>query len=206
MRQGKGKPVWQDDGEENEAALLRAMCEGSTEAFHLFYARYAPLVLRIACRTLGERMEAEDACHDVFLEAIRKGDRYNPAKGSVESWLAVMTRSRCVDRLRKRSRTVAMSAENGGEKLRTDTTPEDKTIGFMERMAVREALEVLPELQRNAVVTAFLGKRTQRELAEEWQVPLGTVKSWIRYGLGNLRKELARRGWTDGSMGRRERE
>ncbi|RIX50613.1 sigma-70 family RNA polymerase sigma factor [Paenibacillus nanensis] len=187
------------------ASVLREMCEGSSVAFDQFYTRYAPLVLRVALRMLGDRMEAEDVCHDIFLEALRKGDRYEPAKGSIEAWLAVMTKSRCLDRLRKKQRTVASGGAEHGELL-IETTPEDKAIGLMERLAVREALDDLPLPQRNAVVTAYFGDKSQRELAEEWQVPLGTVKSWIRYGIGNLRKGLAKRGWASDNGGRRESE
>lgn len=187
------------------ALVLREMCRGSSVAFDEFYHRYAPLVLRIALRLLGDRMEAEDVCHDIFLEALRKGDRYQPAKGSIEAWLAVMTKSRCLDRLRKRQRTVVADQAGNGE-LISETTPEDKAIGLMEKLAVREALEELPVPQRNAVVTAYFGNKTQRELADEWQVPLGTVKSWIRYGIGNLRKGLAKRGWVSENSGGRERE
>nr|WP_306812663.1 sigma-70 family RNA polymerase sigma factor [Paenibacillus soyae] len=182
------------------------MCEGSSEAFNLFYSSYAPLVLRIACRMLGDRMEAEDVCHDIFLEAIRKGHRYEAARGSVDSWLAVMTKSRCMDRLRKRSRTVFIAPEESEDKLRVDAGPEEKALATLEKRAVKEALGELPEAQRNALVTAYFGNRTHRELAEEWQVPLGTVKSWIRYGTQNLRKALSRRGWAAEGYGREERE
>lgn len=206
MRQEKESGAYDDIlANDRMASVLREMCMGSSVAFDQFYSRYAPLVLRIALRLLGDRMEAEDICHDIFLEALRKGDRYEPAKGSIEAWLAVMTKSRCLDRLRKKQRTVA-SDEAEHRELLIETTPEDKAIGLMERLAVREALEDLPLPQRNAVVTAYFGDKSQRELAEEWQVPLGTVKSWIRYGIGNLRKGLAKRGWASDNGGRRESE
>lgn len=207
MRQVKENEACEDiRSDESMASVLREMCKGSSEAFNHFYHRYAPLVLRIALRLLGDRMEAEDVSHDIFLEALRKGDRYQPAKGSIEAWLAVMTRSRCLDRLRRRRRTIVADQAETNELSFNETTPEEKAIGLMERLAVREALEELPISQRNAVVTAYFGNKTQRELAEEWQVPLGTVKSWIRYGIGNLRKGLAKRGWASEHGGRRERE
>lgn len=186
------------------AGVLQEMCAGSLEAFDLFYCRYAPLVLRIARRLLEDRMEAEDLCHDVFLEALRKGSRYEPSKGSVEAWLAVMTRSRCMDRLRRRGKvTVAdLDGERQQSAVRDVSTPEERVLGRLERKAVREALEELPAAQRRAVVTAYYGDQSQREMAEQWQVPLGTVKSWVRYGLNNLRKGLAKKGWADAEQGR----
>jgi len=185
--------------------VLRDMCAGSTEAFGLFYDRYAPLVLQIALRMLGDRMEAEDLCHDVFMEVLRAGHRYDVARGSIEAWLAVLTRSRCTDRLRKGSRLVpirADAAEGLPQPLAAASpTPEEAVIGKLERAVVRDALGSLPATQQRAVVHAYYEAKTQREMAEEWKVPLGTVKSWVRYGLHNMRRQLARRGWAGEAEG-----
>ncbi|MEK3882656.1 sigma-70 family RNA polymerase sigma factor [Paenibacillus sp. PL2-23] len=205
MRQNRENAHWngcQDNAA--MAAVLRDMCEGSSEAFDRFYSHYVPLVMRIACRLLGDRMEAEDVCHDIFLEAIRKGRQYSPDRGSVDAWMAVMTKSRCMDRMRKLSRTVVVHDAEEAERFQVEPGPEEKTLVSMERRAVRDALEELPEQQRNALVTAYYRHRTHRELAEEWEVPLGTVKSWIRYGIHNLRKSLTRRGWAAEGFGREE--
>ncbi|MFS0722959.1 RNA polymerase sigma factor [Paenibacillus sp. 1P07SE] len=185
------------------ASVLALMCEGSLEAFELFYSRYAPLVLRMARRLLEDRMEAEDLCHDVFIEALRKGNRYEAAKGSVEAWLAVMTRSRAMDRLRRSGRlTITDRAEAVVESVGSGgATPEEKALERLERSVLREVLDELPTAQRKAVVGAYFGGKSQREMAQAWEVPLGTVKSWVRYGLGHMRKGLARRGWLDGEKG-----
>lgn len=187
--------------EREMAGVLARMCEGSPEDFDRFYNHYAPFVWRLARRLLDDPMEAEDLCHDVFLEALRRGHRYEAAKGSVQAWLAVMTRSRGLDRLRRRGRwTVTDKAEEALERLApvaATVSPEERALGALERRVVREAIQELPALQRRAVLSAYYGDKSQREMAEAWQVPLGTVKSWVRYGLGNLRKGLARRGWIE---------
>ncbi len=192
-------------GRQDMVPVLRAMCEGSAEAFELFYDRYAPLVMQIALRMLADRMEAEDLCHDVFMEVLRRGQHYEVARGSLEAWLAVLTRSRCLDRLRKRSRVITGSVDvvscADDRQTASNPTPEETVLGDLERAAVRDALRALPVEQQRAVVTAYYGAKTQREMAEEWKVPLGTVKSWVRYGLHNLRKQLDRRGWTTESEG-----
>jgi RNA polymerase sigma-70 factor (ECF subfamily) len=174
---------------------LREMCGGSVDAFDRFYARYAPFVMQIALRTLGERMEAEDVCHDVFLEALRRGHSYDPDRGSLEAWLAVMTRSRCLDRLRRSKRIV--QTEEPALKLAHATAPaaEEHAVAHMEREAVRHALGHLPAEQRMAVIGNYFDEETQRELSDRLKVPLGTVKSWIRYGIRNMRKQLEKHGW-----------
>jgi RNA polymerase sigma factor (sigma-70 family) len=184
--------------------VLRAMCEGSAEAFELFYDRYAPLVMQIALRMLGDRMEAEDLCHDVFMEVLRRGQQYEVARGSLEAWISVLTRSRCLDRMRRGSRVITGSVDTVScldRQAASAPNPEETVLRKLERAAVRDALGRLPSEQQRAVVTAYYGAKTQREMAEEWKVPLGTVKSWVRYGLHNLRKQLDRRGWAAESEG-----
>lgn len=184
--------------------VMRDMCEGSAEAFDRFYARYAPFVLQLAKRMMHDPAEAEDLCHDVFLEVIKKGFRYDHGRGSIEAWLAVMTRSRCLDKLR-RSRRIAVG-EQADRQLHTDRDETERlAVRRIQREALQEALQALPARQKEAVAYSYLAARTQQELADSWNVPLGTVKSWIRYGVGNMRKYLESKGWRDDSEGREGR-
>lgn len=186
--------------------VLKDMCDGSVDAFECFYDRYAPLILQVALRTMGDRMEAEDCCHDIFLEVLRKGDRYESARGSLEAWLAVMTRSRCMDRLRRKQKFVvhrdlaSYEAVSAGSPpthslASKNLNPEEAVLAKLQLDAVADSLIELPGMQRKAVVSAFLKRQSHRKLAENWNVPLGTAKSWVRYGVNNLRKQLAKRGW-----------
>lgn len=184
---------------------LREMSEGSSAAFHRFYDQYAPLVLHIALRMLGDRMEAEDICHDVFLEVLNKADRYDPTRGSIEAWLAVTTRSRCLDWLRRSHRvyTDPDPVPEAGLRTATERTIEERVVGKLQGEALREALRQLPLPQQQAVAGMYLQYRTQRELSDELKVPLGTIKSSVRYGLNNMRKHLIRLGWVESPEGRK---
>ncbi|MEK0314214.1 RNA polymerase sigma factor [Cohnella sp. 56] len=186
------------------AEWLRKMEMGDPHAFEKLYEHAVPQLLPLACQLLGDRMEAEDVCHDVLLAVIRRPGRYDPARGSVQAWLAVQVKSRCLDRLRKRSRTVltGSSGETAPEE-RTHALPEAAALARFEREAVRRALGQLPGLQREALAAAYYSASSQRELADAWEVPLGTVKSRVRYGLGHLRKALERMGWGQGDGGER---
>ncbi|WP_336772846.1 RNA polymerase sigma factor [Paenibacillus sp. MMO-58] len=179
---------------EDMSEVLRDMCEGEVDAFDRFYARYAPLVMQVALRMLGERMEAEDVCHDVFLEVLRRGKDYNPGRGSLEAWLAVMTRSRCLDRLRRSKRIAEKDKELGQDDAASSRSSEEIALQHLEREELNEALMRLPRNQRDAVAYSYYSPHTQKELSAAWNVPLGTVKSWVRYGLNNMRKHLERRG------------
>lgn len=181
--------------DEEMAEVLRDMCGGSVDAFDLFYARFAPFVMQVAMRMLGDRMEAEDVCHDVFLEALRRGSSYDPQRGSLQAWLSVMTKSRCLDRLRKQKRVLQSAEEEEGLSSSEAGATEELVFTRLQQQALLDALEALPANQREAVVGSYFGWRTQRELSAAWNVPIGTVKSWIRYGLNNMRKQMEKRGW-----------
>lgn len=186
-----------EDGLAGQLAQIR---EGSLQAFDRFYEEAAPFVMGLSCKLLGDRMEAEDVCHDVLMTVITRPERYDPARGSVEAWLAVLAKSRCLDRLRKRKRVVLESAAAGwparfeaaGEGI------EGRVLSRLEQEALRQAMGDLPGAQRQTLTAAFYEYRSQRELAESWQVPIGTVKSRVRYGLSHLRKAMERLGWAEG--------
>ncbi|MBB6635487.1 RNA polymerase sigma factor [Cohnella thailandensis] len=184
---------------ESLSELLRGMAEGSGSAFDRFYEKAMPFMLPIAVQLLGDRMEAEDACHDVLLAVISNPRRYDPSRGSVEAWLAIQTKSRCLDGLRKRKKLVLREAETEERPLAGSLPqPEETVMAKLQGEAVRRALEELPGLQRQTLAAAFYSSRSQRELAEEWRLPLGTIKSRMRYGLNHLKKTLERMGWANG--------
>ena len=186
--------------------LLEEIREGSASAFDRLYGMTAPMVRAIALQILGDPMDAEDVCHDVFLQVISHPERYDPSRGSVEAWLAVLAKSRAMDRLRRKKRLL-LAAER--EQLEADAWaapaadagPESRVLAKLQNEAVRLALLKVPEAQRQALAEAYYFGRSQRELAEAWRVPLGTVKSRVRYGLGHLRRTLTLMGWAEAEGG-----
>lgn len=189
--------------EDRLAEWLRLMKDGSLQAFDRFYETAAPFVMGLACKLLADRMEAEDVCHDVLLAVITQPQRYDPARGSVEAWLAVLTKSRCLDRLRKRSRVVleAATSELPDRMPANENDTERRALNRLEGEALRLAWQDLPVEQRQTLAAAYCDFRSQREVAESWQVPIGTIKSRVRYGLSHLRKSMERLGWTGAEGG-----
>lgn len=180
--------------ERYSALWLAEIAEGSVSAFGRFYDAYAPMVYRIALQMTKDALEAEDLCQEVFLEVMDKADQYDPGRGSVEAWLAVRTRSRAVDRLRKRRR--AVETEWSEELLQEARGAEDQetvelsVLRRLEAEQVKRALHALPPLQRMAVYGCYVEQLSHREMSELMKRPLGTVKSLIRYGLKNVRRLL----------------
>lgn len=182
------------------AGLLSEIREGRLGAFDRFYETAAPFVMGLSRKILGDRMEAEDVCHDVLMEVIANPERYDPSRGSVEAWLAVIAKSRCVDRLRKRRRVVLETASSAGFSERMAAQGEEterRILSKLEKEALRRAMRDLPGSQRQTLAAAFFEELSQRELSEAWSVPVGTVKSRVRYGISHLRKALEKLGWAE---------
>jgi RNA polymerase sigma-70 factor (ECF subfamily) len=162
-------------------------------AFAAAYREHAPAALAIAQRVLGDRATAEDAVQDVFLQLWREPRKFDPRRGTLRNYIALMARSRALDRIR--SRSVADSAADrlareisvaprGGE-------PPDQAV--IDREQVREAVGALAHLpgeQREALVLSYGAGLSARELAVATGVPLGTAKSRVRLALSKAREQL----------------
>jgi len=167
--------------------LLVLIGKGSRQAFDEFYELYASFVLHIAYQVLRDRNEAEDVCHDIFLEIYQKPHEYKSDKGSVKAWLAVKTRSRSIDRLRKRQPVLVHKLEQLDTEDAVQT--EISVLRHLEKKVILDALKHIPKKQREVIYGAYFEGKTQRELAETLNRPLGSIKSMVRYGLNNLRKD-----------------
>jgi len=178
---------------ERSIYLLEEIAEGSESSFNEFYNRYVSFVLHIATKTLGDRVEAEDVTHDIFLEIYQKPTNYRPDRGSVKAWIAVMTRNRCIDRLRKKKPILVNKLEllETKEAVKTELS----VLMRLEQELIIEALKEIPQKQREVIYGAYFEGKTQVELAKTLNRPLGTIKSLVRYGLKNMQKNKRLLNW-----------
>ncbi|WP_163539522.1 sigma-70 family RNA polymerase sigma factor [Gracilibacillus sp. YIM 98692] len=183
----------------DEHLLLKQMADGHKHAFDLFYQKFHRYVFQIALKILSNREEAEDICHDVFLEIYQKPHQFNDKRGSVKAWIAVKTRSRAIDRLRKKSDVLANKLED----ILTNSSPaaDEFVLKSMESNELRAALKLLPEEQQQAIYYMYFEHFTQREIALKMDRPLGSVKSFVRYGLQHLRKQKSLLRWIGSNGG-----
>jgi RNA polymerase sigma-70 factor, ECF subfamily len=170
---------------------MRQIAAGDERAFAALYDATSPMIFGLLVRLLGDRTRAEEVAQEVYMQAWRSADSFDPSRGSAWSWLAVLARSRAVDR--GRSETSYSRALEGLEvrpleqPLGTRAEPADARAELGERRErVLLALDTLPPEQRSLVANAFLDGRTHREIAEDTGLPLGTVKSRIRAALDKL--------------------
>ncbi|WP_163971439.1 RNA polymerase sigma factor [Oceanobacillus halotolerans] len=187
-----------DDNQES-IQLLKQIAAGSRHSFDRFYEKHIEFIFRIAFQLVKDKAEAEDICHEVFLEVFQKYHQYNSRKGSVKAWLAVKTRSRSLDRLRKKKPLLIHKLER--IVVQEEIGAEVQFLSQLERKVLMEALSHIPNDQREAIYNAYFKERTQKEIAQIMDKPLGTVKSLIRYGIQNLRKQKSILQWVESNGG-----
>ncbi|MDC3413469.1 sigma-70 family RNA polymerase sigma factor [Aquibacillus sp. 3ASR75-11] len=192
------------DDKQNSIRLLTGISNGSLEAFDQFYEVHVEFVLRITKSIIKDQAEAEDVCHDVFLEVYQNPQQYKEEKGSVKAWLAVKTRSRCLDRLRRKKPVLLNKLENLLTKQEIDA--EMSVLSQLERETVLEALKYIPKEQQQVIYGAYFEGKTQSEMAKSLNRPIGSIKSLVRYGLKNLRKQNILLYWAEPSGGEKKHE
>jgi RNA polymerase sigma-70 factor (ECF subfamily) len=159
------------------------------------YARHRPGVYATALRVTGRPAEAEDVTQEVFVKYWRSPERFDPRRGEIGSYLRLMARSRSLDLLRHeqadgRAHDRLKAASPRDEAPREDRPP-DVAERDEQRGILREALRKLPVEQREALVLAFWGGMSAREVAAAAGVPFGTARSRMRLGLEKLRADAA---------------
>lgn len=172
--------------------LLRSVARIEPAAFEVLYQRHGPGAFALARRMLGSQAHAEDAVQEAFVNLWRGAARFDPARGSVRSWLLTMVRNRSIDLLRslrihERHRITIVGLE---ERIAAGDETEAELICREEATMVRSALAMLPPDQRHVLELAYYGGWTQTEIAEHFDMPLGTVKGRVRLGLAKLRSAL----------------
>ncbi|TRD10814.1 sigma-70 family RNA polymerase sigma factor [Erythrobacter insulae] len=169
------------------AAMVR-LADGDSDALEQIYAATRVKLYGICFRILGDTKEAEDALQDVYINLWQRADRYDPTRASPISWLATFARNRAIDRLRTgKVRGGAVPVEEAAPL--PDAAPlADQLMIDGERAArVHACLAKLEDPARTNIRAAFFDGKTYAELAESADVPLGTMKSWIRRGIMKLR-------------------
>ena len=191
MDRAMERPVTELRSSDELAALIGAVAAGDRAAFRAVYERTSAKLYGICLRLLGSEAEAEDVLQEAYVTVWRNARRFDSAKASAITWLAVIARNKAIDRLRRR-RPVADGLEAAAEV--PDEGPLATAVIEQKDDARRLAhcLDELDERARAMIRAAFLDGASYPELAEREGVPLGTMKSWIRRGLMRLKGCLER--------------
>ena len=157
------------------------------------FREHARTAFAAAVRVLGDAAAAEDVVQDVFLTLWREPRKFDVGRGSLRTYVAMMARSRALDRVRTRAaREAAVERlQHEQDAGRASEEAPDETVLRRDRAArALRAVSTLPVPQREAVALGFAGGLSAREIATATGVPLGTVKSRLRLGLMKARERL----------------
>jgi RNA polymerase sigma-70 factor (ECF subfamily) len=178
--------------EKDWVRLVQSIAEGDQLALHSLYERMHRIVFTLIIRITNNPETAEELTLDVFHNVWQRASSYDPADGSVIGWIMNQARSRAIDRLRFEHRKKRVN-NYADIPLTAATAPNDPQQSCQleeQSRHLRTALEVLTPDERHAIETAFFSELTYQEVATELKLPLGTVKTRIRSGLGKLRQTL----------------
>ncbi|MEO7679072.1 MAG: sigma-70 family RNA polymerase sigma factor [Sphingomonas sp.] len=172
-------------------ALVRTGAEDRA-AFRDLYQLTSAKLFGVCLRICGERQAAEDVLHEVYLTVWKRAGAYEPGRASPITWLATIARNRAIDWRRAQGVRRASPIEDAPEIA--DSAPLASDLLETEETAhhLRHCIDGLEERQRAAIRTAFFDGVTYAELAARQDVPLGTMKSWVRRGLARLKECLER--------------
>jgi RNA polymerase sigma-70 factor (ECF subfamily) len=178
--------VAKGDGE-----LLDRLQRRDPQALAELYDRYGPLVFRLILRMVRDNGIAEDLVQETFLRVWNRIGGFDSDRGAVGPWLLAVARNRAIDYLRSRGRRTESTVElNETEHPELFAGLSGDVLNFDLVRQVRRALDQLDAQQRQAIELAYFEGMSQTEIAERMGQPLGTIKTWTRRAIQQMRAAL----------------
>ena len=181
-----------------DRALLQRIASKEPDALSELYDHYSNLLLGLLKSILKKTEEAEDILHEVFTTIWEKADQFDAERGSAYTWIVSLTRNKGIDRLRskvykeQKKQSTSLDDDDVFHPLYSDeNNPLENTILSDRAKRIYEALQKLSEKQRSVIQVAYFDGLSQSEISDEYDIPLGTVKTRMRDGMIKLRELLA---------------
>jgi len=171
--------------------LIFRVALGDRRAFGALYDATSAKLFGVCLRILNNRAEAEDALQEAFVNIWQKSDTYAANGLSPMTWLITLTRNKAIDKIRAR-KAPTTDIEAAYDLADPNPTPEAAAIASSERARIDGCLAELEETLASAVRGAYLDGDSYQELATRFNVPLNTMRTWLRRSLLKLRECLSR--------------
>ena len=191
-----GRFLNQDNSRDKD--LLRRIAQKDPVALSLLYDQYNRLLFGLLISILKKKTEAEDILQEVFSNILEKADQFDPDRGTGYTWIVSLTRNKGIDRLRskvyKEQKKQSTSLDNDDvyhPLYSSENNPLEDTILSDRADMVRKALQQISEKQRKVIEISYFSGLSQSEISEEYDIPLGTVKTRMRDGMMKLRDILS---------------
>ena len=179
-----------DDARGRLIAALAAVARHDRDALRTVYDLTAAKLFGICLRISQDREAAEDILQGVYLKVWDRAGRFDASRASPITWLSAIARNAAIDWRRASGRVTALPLDAAAE-VADDGKPADEALAEAgEHARVHRCLEDLDSPQQGAIRAAFFDGLAYSELATAMAVPLGTMKSWIRRGLQQLKRCL----------------
>ena len=173
-----------------DETLLQLIARKDEAALEELYDRYVRLLFSVALHMVGNRSASEEIVLDVFTRIWENAGGYRQERSQATTWMTSITRYRAIDYLRRQGARPEHNSVSWEVLLWepvSTSNPERETGLALRRQRIRSCLTQLPEEQRQVILLAYFRGLTQREIADQLELPLGTVKTRIRLGLKKLR-------------------
>ncbi|HXI40309.1 MAG TPA: sigma-70 family RNA polymerase sigma factor [Bryobacteraceae bacterium] len=184
--------------EEDDRDLAERLKRREPAAMAQLYDSYGKLAFSLIYRIVRDVGVAEDLVQETFLRVWNRAQGFDAARGALGPWLLAVARNRAIDYIRSSGGKMARGAldleyaehPSGFVNFESDLLTRDR------EMRVRKAVDRLNENQKHVIELAYFEGLSQSEMAERMGQPLGTVKTWVRTALKNLREELGEKAVT----------
>lgn len=177
-----------------EVAVRARLAAGDEVALGEVYDQLSSFVFGIAQRVLGDARAAEDVSQEVFLHIWEHPEAFDPERGSLRTWLGTLAHRRAVDHVRREEARRRRAIKEASRRPTHIPDVEEMATAMVQAERVRNALDVLPDEQRQCIQLAYFGGKTYREVAQVLGIPEGTAKSRLRLGLRRIAEALEHEG------------
>ncbi|CAA9554702.1 MAG: RNA polymerase ECF-type sigma factor [uncultured Thermomicrobiales bacterium] len=179
----------------DDPALVALVSNGNAAALEVLYDRYSRIVFSFAMRILQDRAAAEELLQEVFFRTWKQAHHFSAPRGSFVTWLLSITHNMAIDEIRRQKRRPQRADAADPVLMLSNVVDEqasveDQAIDGETRDRIVSAIGTLPLAQQTVIELAYFRGLSQREIAEELDQPLGTVKTRLRLGVRKLRESL----------------
>lgn len=182
---------------EEDLRLMKSIKQKDQFAFSALYEQYSPVVYTMLLRMLKSTAETEDVMQEVFLQIWNKARSFAEEKGSVYTWVMTIARRKAIDRIRTRAGGIPLNTDSVEAATVPDaaytSNPLTSAISAEYEQFMRNGLAVLGGDERTVIELSYYEGFTQSQIAQQLDMPLGTVKTRMRQGMMTLREYLKTR-------------
>lgn len=183
---GEADPIMSQD---ELSGLIARTALGDRMAFSALYSQTSAKLFGVALRILKDRAHAEDALQEVYVRIWRRAGSFRVGQASAMAWLVTIARNQAIDLIRARQ-PAALEYDDAPDVADSAPDPEAQAVLSGEGRRMEGCLAQLEADKAAAVVAAYVEGLSYQELAEQYAVPLNTMRTWLRRSLIKLRECL----------------